>query len=44
MTTDFAGSGDSAGAIAVQTERKIVVAGMAGVVRGYGFAPVRYNN
>ncbi len=44
VMTDFGGDLDSANAIAIQTDGKIVAAGVgASAVTGYGFALVRYN-
>ena len=44
VTTDFAGAGDGAAAVAVQPDGKIVVAGEANIDGGYDFALARYNS
>ena len=43
LTTDFAGGGDRADGVAVQSDGKVVVAGAASTGPGYDFALVRYN-
>jgi Domain of unknown function (DUF5122) beta-propeller len=44
VTTDFAGAGDGAGAIAVQSDGKLVAAGGATINGQADFALARYNN
>src|SRR5690349_1097145 len=44
VTTDFAGAGDGAFAIAVQTDGKLVVAGVAFINDVSNFALARYNS
>ena len=44
VTTDFAGSGDGAGAIAVQPDGKLVAAGAATINDQVDFALARYNS
>jgi uncharacterized delta-60 repeat protein len=44
VTTDFAGSGDGAGAIAVQPDGKLVAAGGATINEQVDFALTRYNS
>jgi uncharacterized delta-60 repeat protein len=44
VTTDFAGSGDGAAAVAVQPDGKIVVAGAATINGGADFALARYTS
>jgi uncharacterized delta-60 repeat protein len=44
VTTDFAGSGDGAGAIAVQPDGKLVAAGAATINGQVDFALARYND
>src|SRR6185369_12178814 len=44
VTTDFAGAGDGASAIAVQTDGKLVVAGVASINGSPEFAVARYNS
>jgi len=43
LTTDFAGGGDRADAVAIQADGKIVIAGQASTGPGFDFALVRYN-
>jgi uncharacterized delta-60 repeat protein len=44
VTTDFAGSGDEATAVAVQADRKLIVAGQATINSGSDFAVARYDS